>query len=45
MNHTPLSYLTDEELLREVEFRTVLDPLTLELAERLRKMLDKNVST
>jgi hypothetical protein len=39
MRHTVLSHLTDEELLREVEARNVLDPLVLELATRLEALL------
>lgn len=39
MRHTVLSNLTDEELLREVEVRNVLDPLVLELATRLEALL------
>ena len=31
--------MTDEELLREVEIRNVLDPLVLELATRLEALL------
>ena len=39
MRRTPLSHLSDEELLREVEARNVLDPLVLELATRLEALL------
>ncbi len=39
MRHTILSHMTDEELLREVEIRNVLDPLVLELATRLEALL------
>jgi len=39
MRRTPLSHLSDEELLREVEARNVLDPMVLELATRLEVLL------
>ena len=39
MRRTVLSHLNDEELLREVEARNVLDPLVLELAARLEALL------
>ena len=39
MRRTVLSHLSDEELLREVEARNVLDPLVLELAARLEALL------
>ena len=45
MIHTPLSNLTDEELLREVVERNSLDPLVLELAARLENKLDSAVTT
>lgn len=41
MRRTVLSHLSDEELLREVEARNVLDPLVLELAARLEALLPK----
>ncbi len=44
MNRTLISHLTNEELLREVEARNVLDPLTLELAARLEKLLARTPS-
>jgi hypothetical protein len=41
MRRTVLSRLSDEELLREVEARNILDPLVLELATRLEALLPK----
>ncbi len=41
MRRTVLSHLSDEELLREVAARNVLDPLVLELAARLEALLPK----
>jgi len=45
MRRTILSNMTDEELLREVEIRNVLDPLVdplvLELGARLEALLPK----
>lgn len=42
MRRTVLSHLSDEELLREVEARNVIDPLVLELAARLEALLPKS---
>jgi hypothetical protein len=45
MSYTPLSNLTDQELLQEVLARNPLDPLILELAARLENKLDKPVTS
>ena len=42
MRRPVLSHLSDEELLREVEARNVIDPLVLELAARLEALLPKS---
>ena len=42
MRRTVLSHRSDEELLREVEARNVIDPLVLELAARLEALLPKS---
>ena len=41
MRRTPLSFLSNEELLREAEARNSLDPLAIELAVRLEALLPK----